>query len=138
MIGEAACVARSGPEGPAAINDFRRKRGGTMTMKVAIKLAALAAAPASALTMEEFFALPPNLLATAGADVLYDDIFDEVQIYDDGLTTDASITAFFGGLLTPPGTSLFPGADFLGDFAGTSIKASPTPTWSQAFMPGRP
>jgi len=91
---------------------------GIKTALVGATMAALAAGPAAALSLEEYFALPVELLATDNGGVFYEEDFDELSAVGDSF----DIVFNIGGILTPPLTNagfsdalaVFIGGDFIG------------------------
>lgn len=76
------------------------------------------AAPAAALTLEEFFLGPVVSVGAVGGEVGYDEDFDELLVVDDGSDPSFSIGATIGGVLVPPVNDAgFAGAS-LGAFLG--------------------
>lgn len=74
---------------------------------------ALLAQPVSALTVAEFFELPPSFVASGTAEAVYDAVADELQLFGvDALGGLDLLGAAFGGLGGGVGTSLFGAADF--------------------------
>lgn len=76
--------------------------------------AAILAAPAAALTVEEFFALPPSLAGTLTGDVFYDDGLDELLATGFSVAPAVDFLAAIGSFSTPPGAT----SSFASDFEG--------------------